>query len=76
MMRTFWVDRAPRGGVVLSFVFLAGAGLWAGCSEAAQPEPSGDDDVKTLAIDVPASGREFVELTNPAAAKVEGDLST
>ena len=75
-MRTFCVDRASRGRGVLSFVLLAGAGVWAGCSEAAQPEPSGGDDIKNLAIDVPTTGRAFVELTTPAAAKVEGDGST
>lgn len=58
-----------------ALVALAGAALALGCSDAAPPGPSGGDAIKTLEIDVPASGRAFIELATPAAASVDGDGS-
>jgi hypothetical protein len=74
-MRTFLVTaRAPRGKAIGGLV--AGAALTLGCSDAPAPDPSGGDDIKTLEVTVPASGRAFVELATPAAAAVDGDGAT
>ncbi|MCK6589035.1 MAG: HmuY family protein [Polyangiaceae bacterium] len=64
MMRTF------RSGLTLAALIL-------GCG--AEPDPGssgGGDEIKPLEIDVPSTGRVFVELTTPAVVEVPGDPLT
>lgn len=63
-MRTF------RSGLTLAALIL-------GCGADPDPGPNGGgDEIQTLEIDVPSTGRVFVELTTPAVVEVPGDPLT